>query len=339
MMARDPLQLRCPECGNVIDSPADGRSCSCGTLAFVGGVWNALGSPAYMFDAERDLSIAQRLVGHVGSDGFLGSVGSATTSVTRDSAEDVVLAAGLDRREATALMRATSLSQVTQDVHAYFGGSPGDRQLAAFFEERAAPKPAGMVLDVGCSTGALVLRKLNASGARLVGLDRSFVSMAIGRAAWNGTQLPNSPTWVAGDVLHMPFRDASFTHVTSSVTLAHVPIRPALAEIRRVLIAGGDVLCTLEGQGFILECWRRAPTWSRSRLGIMRMWLGHIFHEWGFEWREHPVARRLAGYTGYSPRYIETVFKDAGLAVKEISILREFEGVPRLVGVHAKKPG
>lgn len=108
---------------------------------------------------------------------------------------------------------------------------------------QAALRPGHAVLDLGCGTGTLaIMAKESALGARVVGLDGDPAILAIAR----------HKAEVAGDEIEfregmayaLPFEDATFDRVVSSLVLhhlAHEEKRRALAECHRVLRPGGEL--------------------------------------------------------------------------------------------------
>ncbi len=97
---------------------------------------------------------------------------------------------------------------------------------------RAISRQTTRVLDLGCGSGAMT-RELEREGRTVVGVDLS--SAEIARAARTG-QGP----WVVGDGRDLPFADASFDAVVSTLGLAVIePTAVLLDEICRVLRPGG----------------------------------------------------------------------------------------------------
>ena len=91
-------------------------------------------------------------------------------------------------------------------------------------------------LDLACGTGDITY-ELVVSGASVVGLDVTprMVELANAKRAQ-----PSNPTFVIGDMMALPFREARFDVVTSGYGIRNVSIlRPAIAEIHRVLKPGG----------------------------------------------------------------------------------------------------
>jgi demethylmenaquinone methyltransferase/2-methoxy-6-polyprenyl-1,4-benzoquinol methylase len=104
----------------------------------------------------------------------------------------------------------------------------------------ASPQPGQRVLDLACGTGDLTFGAAEAC-AQAVGLDITFrmLELARTRSAGRGTHL----FWIQGDMLSLPFADASFDIVTTGYGLRNVPdLRGSIAEIRRVLRPGGTLV-------------------------------------------------------------------------------------------------
>ena len=99
------------------------------------------------------------------------------------------------------------------------------------------------VLDVGCGTGAL-LREARARfpTANLTGIDPAHGMVSTARAHWSGTR---PATFVNAAAEHLPFTDASFDLVVSTISFHHWQDQLAgLREIRRVLAEGGALVLT-----------------------------------------------------------------------------------------------
>jgi ubiquinone/menaquinone biosynthesis methyltransferase len=99
-------------------------------------------------------------------------------------------------------------------------------------------------LDLACGTGDLAFA-LAADGARVVGLDITLRMVELAKKKGTVTFLRNakkgdSPLFLVGDMLALPFPDRSFDLVTTGYGIRNVPdIDAALSEIRRVLRPGG----------------------------------------------------------------------------------------------------
>jgi demethylmenaquinone methyltransferase / 2-methoxy-6-polyprenyl-1,4-benzoquinol methylase len=105
------------------------------------------------------------------------------------------------------------------------------RRIAA----EAVVRPGDRVLDACCGTGDLVVADARAGGI-VTGLD--FAPRMLQRAR---RKLP-SATWVEGDMLALPFEAGSFEAATVGFGVRNVSdLEGGLAELRRVLVAGGRV--------------------------------------------------------------------------------------------------
>ncbi|MGH9083150.1 MAG: class I SAM-dependent methyltransferase [Acidimicrobiales bacterium] len=116
------------------------------------------------------------------------------------------------------------------------------------------PTDRGVVaLDVACGSGPL---RANSVGRRWVGIDRSTGELALAaRRAPGGL--------VLGDVMALPFADASVDLVACSMALMLFdPVDRALAEIRRVLADGGLAVFLLPGS---------IPLTARDRFRYLRL--------------------------------------------------------------------
>jgi demethylmenaquinone methyltransferase/2-methoxy-6-polyprenyl-1,4-benzoquinol methylase len=103
------------------------------------------------------------------------------------------------------------------------------RRLAA----ASAVRPGDRVLDAACGTGDLAIADLKAGASKVTGLDFSARMLARARR--------KAPLeWVQGDMLALPFEDASFDAATVGFGVRNVAdLELALRELRRVLRPGG----------------------------------------------------------------------------------------------------
>jgi demethylmenaquinone methyltransferase/2-methoxy-6-polyprenyl-1,4-benzoquinol methylase len=91
-------------------------------------------------------------------------------------------------------------------------------------------------LDLACGTGDIAFA-LADCGAHVTGLDVTHRMLQLAR-----TKQP-SASFVTGDMMALPFPSAQFDLVTTGYGIRNVPaLRPALAEIHRVLKPGGVML-------------------------------------------------------------------------------------------------
>ncbi|MEB3197779.1 MAG: bifunctional demethylmenaquinone methyltransferase/2-methoxy-6-polyprenyl-1,4-benzoquinol methylase UbiE [Candidatus Sericytochromatia bacterium] len=129
------------------------------------------------------------------------------------------------------------------------------------------PAPGDAALDLATGTGdlALLLQRAVGPEGRTVGLDFSAGMLEIARA-----RRSDGIEWLQGDMLALPFPDASFDVVTVGFGLRNVAdLERALKEIARILKPGGRFgsLETARPR----QAWMRAVVALHSRLAP---WLG-----------------------------------------------------------------
>jgi demethylmenaquinone methyltransferase/2-methoxy-6-polyprenyl-1,4-benzoquinol methylase len=110
------------------------------------------------------------------------------------------------------------------------------RRLVGLAEPRAGVR----VLDLATGTGDIAFA-MAARGARVVGLDITprMIELARAKQGRGG----DAPGFLVGDMLALPFPDASFDIVTTGYGLRNVPsLTTAIEEISRVLKPGGQLL-------------------------------------------------------------------------------------------------
>src|SRR5690348_5313255 len=104
------------------------------------------------------------------------------------------------------------------------------RRLAA----ASVVRPGDRVLDAACGTGDLAVADAEAGAREVVGVD--FSPRMLERARRKSTKIE----WVEGDLLSLPFPDASFDAATVGFGVRNVPeLERGLRELRRVLRPGG----------------------------------------------------------------------------------------------------
>jgi len=109
-----------------------------------------------------------------------------------------------------------------------------------FYVEEAV-QSGGPVLELGVGTGRIAV-PVAAAGIDVVGVDLSLPMLERYRAKAAAAGLPPPPV-LRADATRLPFRDACFDAVLAVHVLHLVPSwERALAEVRRVLVAGGLLL-------------------------------------------------------------------------------------------------
>lgn len=108
----------------------------------------------------------------------------------------------------------------------------------------AAAPTGGRVLDVGCGPGQLANRLARVHGLAVAGLDLDPAMIQRAHAnAERAVAAELRPTFVVGGVAALPFPDASFDLVVSTLSMHHwADATAGQAEIGRVLRPGGRAL-------------------------------------------------------------------------------------------------
>ena len=172
------------------------------------------------------------------------------------------------------------------------------------------------VLDLACGTGDitfLAASRLNTGSA--VGLDitQGMVDLAEQKRAQAGAQ---NVSFIRGDIMNLPFPDASFDVITAGYALRNVPdIAGGLDEIRRVLKPGGRI-CSLD----FAHPGSKTYRWLYFRyLVIVGSALGWILHRDKDTYRY--IAETLKLYPGQQK--LRLLMEQKGFARAEV---REFGG-------------
>jgi len=124
---------------------------------------------------------------------------------------------------------------------------PAYQQMAEAIIKDSVVRDDDYVLDIGCGTGFLSLKFLDAARCKLFGLDISEEMVAIFRRKLEEVDsgFKERTQIRMGTATELPFENGSFDIVASSFTLHHLPgdEKPrAIREIYRVLKSGGRLL-------------------------------------------------------------------------------------------------
>jgi len=148
--------------------------------------------------------------------------------------------------------------------------------------DRLDLRPGMTVLDLGCGEGRHAFEAYR-RGARVVAVDRGADEVettkrwlgAIARAG----EAPAGAAYevVRGDLLALPFPDASVDRVIASEVLEHIPDdATAMAEIARVLRPGGTVVVTVPRYGPERVCWALSDAYHANEGGHVRIYRGDV---------------------------------------------------------------
>jgi ubiquinone/menaquinone biosynthesis C-methylase UbiE len=138
---------------------------------------------------------------------------------------------------------ALRFNALTPYFDAFLRVTSHERRLKRRLAEQARVRPGDAVLDVGAGTGTLAIELKRATpGATITGLDADpeIIARARAKAAEAGQEVE----LVVAMADAMPFGDASFDTVVSTLFFHHLPgeaKREALREIVRVLKPGGEL--------------------------------------------------------------------------------------------------
>jgi SAM-dependent methyltransferase len=212
----------------------------------------------------------------------------------------------------------------------------GDRtvETVGFLEESASIGPSSRVLDVGCSTGRLLRIVAERSPRRMAGVDQDLFALYLAALGWGAGDPDRAPQWHCASAQDLPFREGEFTHVLCFVTLNFLPVRAALGEIARVLDRGGQLVATVEGEGYWRRKWRLGG--AMRRVHLLRELAGNLALP-RCDWQRFAALRKVSQRVYFSPASIERLVTEAGLAVERNEVLCTDGGAPRLIGVTARK--
>lgn len=131
-------------------------------------------------------------------------------------------------------------------------------QSASAVLDRLGVERGDVVLDVGCGESPHSRLVVEWAPLLVVGLDIDVEALLRQRQ-----QVGKIPSFVCGDALRLPFRDASFDRVICSLVLYLLPMEGALGEIRRVLRPGARAYLRVP-----MLAWARAADVLLRRPGL-----------------------------------------------------------------------
>ena len=202
-----------------------------------------------------------------------------------------------------------------------------------FLHASAAIDGSSRVLDVGCSSGRMLLGLADRGPRRMAGVDNDLFALHL--AALGARSRGYAARWYCASALDLPFPGGAFTHALSFVTLNYVPVRAALLELARVLEDGGQLILTLEGHGYWLRQFRRGGSARRLQL-LLRELPGNVALPF-VDWQKNAFFRRVAPHAVLSRGGIARMLAEAGFTLERIEVLRRERGAPWLIGVAARK--
>jgi SAM-dependent methyltransferase len=153
--------------------------------------------------------------------------------------------------------------------------------------DRLDLRPGMTVLDLGCGEGRHAFEAYR-RGASVVALDWGVPEVettkrwlgaiaAAGEAGRAGDGVAAHYEVVRGDLLALPFPDASVDRVMASEVLEHIPDDvTAMAEIFRVLKPGGRVAVTVPRYGPERICWALSDEYHANEGGHIRIYKASV---------------------------------------------------------------
>ncbi|MGF1511654.1 MAG: class I SAM-dependent methyltransferase [Myxococcota bacterium] len=205
-----------------------------------------------------------------------------------------------------------------QAIHTEWESDYLNPQLDAFYDAvfrrivaALGARSGQHVLDAGCGYGFHLLR-LADHGLRVTGIDFSETALENARKNLERFQLQDRVELRQGNLLELPFEDASFDHVNCWGVLMHIPeLEKALSELSRVLKPGGRIAIG-ENNARSLH----VVAWERLLRGVKKT-LGRPVHPWNWtprgleEWREQEggglMVRKM------DPKFVEEFLQTRGL--------------------------
>ncbi|TFV53215.1 class I SAM-dependent methyltransferase [Blastococcus sp. TF02A_35] len=143
-------------------------------------------------------------------------------------------------------------------------------------------RPGMTVLDLGCGEGRHAFEAYR-RGGRVVAVDWGQHEVETTKR-WLGAiaeagEAPEGARYevVRGDLLHLPFPDASVDRVMASEVLEHIPDdATAMREIFRVLKPGGRAVVTVPRYGPERVCWALSDEYHANEGGHIRIYRGGV---------------------------------------------------------------
>ncbi|MDK3256475.1 class I SAM-dependent methyltransferase [Blastococcus capsensis] len=148
--------------------------------------------------------------------------------------------------------------------------------------DRLDLRPGMTVLDLGCGEGRHAFEAYR-RGAHVVAVDWGQPEVETTKR-WLGAiaeagEAPSGTRYevVRGDLLRLPFPDASVDRVMASEVLEHIPDdATAMAEIFRVLKPGGRAAVTVPRYGPERVCWALSDEYHANEGGHIRIYRGDV---------------------------------------------------------------
>jgi ubiquinone/menaquinone biosynthesis C-methylase UbiE len=218
---------------------------------------------------------------------------------------------------------------VAKEVEQY-SGMPYTEMLRRVVEA-ANVAPNAQVLDVGTGTGTLALAIAERlTEGRVVGIDPTEAMLNRAREHARQAGLAGRIEFRAASVEALPFADASFDAIVSSIALHHTTVRKAVPEMVRVLKPGGRLA---------VADMSRNVRWE-SGLGLLILPLMAVY----YLVTKRSIAMMRAEMAAYHQFFLkeewEAMLRDAGLDPVEVQEFRHptSQWYPSMLIIRADKP-
>lgn len=176
-----------------------------------------------------------------------------------DDIESGTFRAGLDVTEVESAAGYASWAESYEQPNWFFGFE------RAAVEPVLDDLPGGRTLDAGCGTGRYSVH-LRERGHRVAGVDLSAAMLAVA-----ARRVPV----VVGDLLRLPFADATFDNVVCILTLTHLAsLDEPVGELGRVVATGGTVVLSESHPTALMLGWGQAI--FRDACGRRRFVRNHV---------------------------------------------------------------
>jgi demethylmenaquinone methyltransferase/2-methoxy-6-polyprenyl-1,4-benzoquinol methylase len=296
----DLLTFVCPRCTGALETRTDAYGCDACALTFpiVCGIPDFRLAPDPYIGIDDDRRKAERLFERGASLTFAELL-RHYYDVTPDDPPD------LAARWIPRAVAEPDIARALLDEYGFLSTpAPGTRApgTSAPLAPRAPRAPHAPLLDVGCSTGGLLVA---AHGAfdELVGVDVAMRWLAVGRVRLREAGV--AATLVCANAEHLPFPAGAFDAVTCTDTLEHVrDAAAALAEACRVSRPGARLLATANNRLAPLpepniHLWGVAQLPRRWQAGYVKRRRGDL-HPYRIALRSARELRSLAAAAGYA---------------------------------------
>ncbi len=145
--------------------------------------------------------------------------------------------------------------------------------------------PGDRILDIGCGSGRHACRVNEFEGVTVIGVDASYddVHEAKGRLLYHEAMgVHGDGNWgcAAGNILALPFPEASFDLVICSEVMEHIPDDSRAAdEVMRVLKPGGTLVVSVPRFYPEKICWKLSKEYYSVNGGHVRIYRKQIIKE------------------------------------------------------------